>query len=208
MSGGDRNTSGTRPSGAEQPRRRIPVLVLLPLIVFGGLAVLFFVQLQSGKDVSQIPSALIDKPVPEFSLPALDGLAKDGSPVPGLATADLTGRVTVVNIWASWCAPCRAEHPLLMELARDERIVLAGINYKDKAENARRFLGSLGNPYSRVGVDEKGRAAIDWGVYGVPETFIVGAGGRIRYKFIGPLTPESYRDVFLPKLEEALAAAQ
>lgn len=193
---------------AKPPRRRIPVLVLLPLLIFGLLALLFFVQLQSGKDTSQIPSALIDKPVPEFSLPALEGLNRDGAAIPGLATGDLTGHVTVVNIWASWCAPCRAEHPLLMELAKDDRIVLAGINHKDKGPNARRFLGSLGNPYDRVGIDEKGRASIEWGVYGVPETFIVGADGRIRYKFIGPLSPQSYRDIFLPQLEEALAAAQ
>ncbi|AXS38917.1 DsbE family thiol:disulfide interchange protein [Breoghania sp. L-A4] len=188
------------------PRRKIPVLVLLPLVVFGLLAVLFFVQLRSGKDTSAIPSALIDKSVPEFVLPALDGLERDGAPVPGLASADLKGRVSVVNIFASWCAPCRAEHPLLMDLARDDRIALTGINYKDKGPNARRFLGSLGNPYERVGVDENGRAAIDWGVYGVPETFIIGADGRIRYKFIGPLSPQSYRSVFLPQLEKVLAA--
>lgn len=193
---------------AKPPRRKIPVLALLPLVIFGMLAILFFIQLQSGKDTSQIPSALIDKPVPEFSLAALEGLNRDGTAIPGLATADLEGRVAVVNIFASWCAPCRAEHPLLMDLARDKRVLLTGINYKDKGPNARRFLGSLGNPYERVGVDEKGRASIEWGVYGIPETFIIGADGRIRYKFIGPLSPQSYRDVFLPQLEEAISAAQ
>lgn len=188
------------------PRRRIPLMALLPLVVFALLAVLFLVQLLSGKDTSQVPSALIDKPAPEFTLPPVADLrGGDGAPVPGVSRADLLGQVSVVNIFASWCAPCRQEHPLLEDLARLDKAQMIGINYKDKPENARRFLGTLGNPYDRVGADDKGRAAIDWGVYGVPETFIVDAAGTIRYKFIGPLSPESYRDVFLPELDKILA---
>lgn len=197
--------AGGQPEGAA-PRRRIPLLALLPLIVFGLLAVLFLVQLLSGKDTSQVPSALIDKPAPEFSLPAVPDLVDGGAPVPGVSRADLLGQVSVVNIFASWCVPCRQEHPLLEELARSGKAQMIGINYKDKAENARRFLGTLGNPYARVGADDNGRAAIEWGVYGVPETFIVDAAGTIRYKFIGPLSEESYRNVFLPQLEQVLAS--
>lgn len=196
--------SGGRPDGTAP--RRIPLLALLPLVVFGLLAVLFLVQLVSGKDTSKVPSALIDKPAPEFSLPPVPGLIDRGTPVPGVSRADLLGKVSVVNIFASWCVPCRQEHPLLEELARSGKAQMIGINYKDKAENARRFLGTLGNPYALVGADENGRAAIEWGVYGVPETFIVDATGTIRFKFIGPLSPESYRDVFLPQLEKVLAS--
>ena len=187
-------------------RRRLPVMALLPLVVFSLLAVLFLFQLVSGKDTSEVPSALIGKPAPEFTLPPVPDLTREGAAVPGVARADLLGKVSVVNIFASWCAPCRQEHPLLEELARSGRAQMVGINYKDKPENARRFLGSLGNPYERVGADDKGRAAIDWGVYGVPETFIVDEAGTIRYKFIGPLSPDSYRDVFLPQLQKVLDA--
>ena len=171
----------------------------LPALVFVGLAVLFGVQLVSGRNPSEVPSALLNKPVPAFSLAPLDGLLADGKPVPGFSNEDLKGRVTVVNVWASWCAPCRQEHPLLVELARDPSVRVVGINQKDNPDNARRFLGALGNPFSAVGVDPNGRASIDWGVYGVPETFIVGPDGTIRYKQIGPLTPET-----LPAFKERL----
>jgi cytochrome c biogenesis protein CcmG/thiol:disulfide interchange protein DsbE len=177
----------------EAPVRRSRLLFLLPALVFGALALLFLVRLSSG-DPSKVPSALIGHLAPAFSLPALDGLHADGQPVPGLSREDLKGKVTVVNVWASWCAPCRQEHPLLMELAKDPTIRLVGINYKDNPENARRFLGTLGNPFAAVGVDQNGRTAIDWGVYGVPETFVVGPDATIRYKQIGPLTPEGLQE--------------
>ena len=199
---------GARDDGQAAPRRRIPLLALLPLIVFSLLAALFLVQLLSGKDTSQVPSALIDKPSPEFTLPPVDGLTRDGAAVAGVSRADLLGKVSIVNIFASGCVPCRPERPLLEALARSGKAQMIGINYKDKAENARRFLGTLGNPYDLVGADENGRAAIDWGVYGVPETFIVDARGTIRFKFIGPLSPQSYKDAFLPELEKVLATPQ
>ncbi|GAA0785682.1 DsbE family thiol:disulfide interchange protein [Roseibium denhamense] len=184
-------------------KRQFPLLVLLPLIVFAALAGLFLFQLTLGNDPSKIPSALIDKPAPDLSLPPVDGIVRNGQPVAGFGKADLLGNISVVNVFASWCVPCRQEHPLLEDLVeRVDGIQLIGINYKDKPENARRFLGSLGNPYRLIGADDAGRAAIDWGVYGVPETFIVDREGVIRYKFIGPLDPESYRSVFLPELEK------
>jgi cytochrome c biogenesis protein CcmG/thiol:disulfide interchange protein DsbE len=174
------------------------LLYLLPALVFTGLALLFLVRLFSG-DPARVPSALIGRPVPTFALAPLERLQAHGTPIPGLASADLIGQPTIVNIWASWCAPCRQEHPLLMDLAKDPAIRVVGINYKDNPENARRFLGALGNPFAAVGVDPNGRTAIDWGVYGVPETFVVGRDGTIRYKHIGPLTPDA-----LPALQAVL----
>jgi cytochrome c biogenesis protein CcmG/thiol:disulfide interchange protein DsbE len=170
--------------------RRTRLLFLLPALIFAGLALLFLVRLFAG-DPSRIPSALIGRPVPAFTLAPLQGLQADGKPVPGLSHEDLRGMVTVVNVWASWCAPCRQEHPLLVDLANDPTIRVVGINYKDNPENARRFLGALGNPFAAVGVDPNGRTAIDWGVYGVPETFVIGPDGTIRHKHIGPLTPDA-----------------
>jgi cytochrome c biogenesis protein CcmG/thiol:disulfide interchange protein DsbE len=168
---------------AVSPRRRI-WLAILPAAVFAGLALIFWQGLSG--DPSKVPSALINKPIPEFNLPAVEGLG-----IPGLSSSDLKmGQVAIVNVWASWCGPCRTEHPLLMELAGRSDIRLVGINYKDDAENARRFLGSLGQPFAAVGADQMGRSAVDWGVYGVPETFVVDGKGTIRYKSIGPLTPE------------------
>ena len=186
---------------ADTPPRRSRLLFLLPGLVFAALALLFLVRLFSG-DPSRLPSALIGRPVPAVQLGALEGLPADGQPVPGLTAADLKGRTTVVNVWASWCAPCRQEHPVLMDLARNPAVRVVGINYKDNAENARRFLGALGNPFAAVGVDPNGRAAIDWGVYGVPETFIVGPDGTIRYKHVGPLLRETLQP-FLAALKAA-----
>lgn len=195
---------GDAPATVE-PRRRIPIVALLPLIIFVALAGLFLFQLVLGRDPQTIPSALLDKPAPTMALGPVEGLMRDGQPVPGFSGADLLGEVTVVNVFASWCVPCRQEHPMLEELAKDGRARLFGINYKDEPENARRFLGSLGNPYDRIGADSAGRAAIEWGVYGVPETYIIDAKGIIRFKYIGPLSPESYRTDFLPQLDKVLA---
>lgn len=179
-----------------QPRPRL-WLVLIPVVVFAALAALFWKGLSG--EPSKIPSALINKPVPDFTLAAVPGLD-----VPGLASGDLTsGKVTVVNVWASWCAPCRIEHPLLTELAKRPDITLAGINYKDEPENAVRFLMTLGQPFAAVGMDRDGRAAVDWGVYGVPETFVVDGEGRIRYKHIGPLTPEAIAGKLSAEIEKA-----
>src|SRR5438876_300896 len=176
--------------------KRWPWLVLVPIALFMALAALFYRGLSGNP--SEIPSVLIDKPVPEFALAPNDGLA-----VPGFDSSDLAkGGITLVNVWASWCVPCRSEHPLLVELAKRNDIKVYGINYKDEAENARRFLGSLGNPFAAVGTDWNGRVAIDWGVYGVPETFVVDGKGIIRLKWIGELTPEAMRDTIGPKIEE------
>jgi cytochrome c biogenesis protein CcmG, thiol:disulfide interchange protein DsbE len=169
-----------------------------------ALAAVFAVQLLSGKDSSAIPSALIGKQAPQTNLPAVEGLMRDGVPVPGLNSEDFIGKLTLVNVWGSWCVPCRQEHPLLMEIAKDSRIRLVGLNYKDQPENARRFLGDLGNPFAAVGADRAGRSAIEWGVYGVPETFLVGPDGKIIYKHVGPFTPESVRDELMPTVAKAL----
>jgi cytochrome c biogenesis protein CcmG/thiol:disulfide interchange protein DsbE len=181
------------------------LVVLIPLVGFLGLAALFVIRLGAG-DASRIPSALIGQPAPLTNLPPLPGLARDGTPVPGLDPAAFRGEVSVINVWASWCVPCRDEAPLLVRLAQDKRIRIVGINYKDQADNARRFLGRYGDPYAANGVDENGRAAIDWGVYGVPETFVVGRDAHIAYKLIGPITPENLDAVLKPEIEKAIAA--
>ena len=154
-------------------RSGVRIAVILPLLVLLALAALFWSRLGSG-DPSQLPSALIGRPVPATDLPPIAGLTRDGQPVAGLAAADFAGKVMLVNVWASWCVPCHDEAPLLMKLAEDPRIRIAGINYKDQPDNARRFLGRYGNPFAASGADPNGRAAIEWGVYGVPETFVVG----------------------------------
>ena len=184
-------------------RRRL--IVFIPLAAFLALAALFVLRLGAG-DPSRIPSALIGHPAPATSLPPLAGLERDGKAVPGLDSADFKGEVTVLNVWASWCVPCRDEAPLLLKLAADRRVRIVGINYKDQPDNARRFLGRYGNPFSANGTDDNGRAAIEWGVYGVPETFIVGRDGRIAYKLIGPITPDNLDASLKPAIEKALAA--
>jgi cytochrome c biogenesis protein CcmG/thiol:disulfide interchange protein DsbE len=185
--------------------RRRRLLVLLPLIVFLALAALFLFRLGAG-DPSKLPSALIGRPVPQTDLPPVAGLLRDGAPVAGLASADFKGAVSVVNVWASWCVPCHDEAPLLMRMSADKRIRLVGINYKDQAENARRFIGRYGNPFAAVGADVSGRASIDWGVYGVPETFVVGRDGRIAYKLVGPITAGNLETTLKPQIDKALAA--
>ncbi|QPC42329.1 DsbE family thiol:disulfide interchange protein [Kaustia mangrovi] len=188
---------------SDAPRRRRPWLTLLPVGIFVALAVVFLLRLEGG-DPSKVPSPLIGKPVPDFALPGLSGLKSEGIPVPGFSAADLkTGKVTLVNIWASWCVPCRDEHPILMQLASRQDIRVFGINYKDKPENARRFIGLHGNPFEAVGVDEDGRASVDWGVYGVPETFVVNGKGVITFKWIGPMSPEIAKDKIIPAIEAA-----
>jgi len=185
-----------------RPRRFI---VLAPLILFAGLTVLFLVRLNAG-DPSLIPSALIGHPVPQTALPPIAGLKRDGAAVPGVDPASFKGAVTVVNVWASWCVPCHDEAPLLMQLAQDQRLRVIGINYKDDADNARRFLGRYGNPFAAAGADQNGRAAIEWGVYGVPETFVIGRNARIAYKLVGPITPENFQSILVPQIDKALAA--
>jgi cytochrome c biogenesis protein CcmG/thiol:disulfide interchange protein DsbE len=188
---------------SETPPARRRLVVLLPLIVFLALAALFYFRLGAG-DPSRIPSALIGRAVPQTDLPGVAALARDGQAVPGLSAADMKGTVTLLNVWASWCVPCHDEAPLLMQLAEDRRIRVVGINYKDQPDNARRFLGRYGNPFAAVGADQNGRVSIDWGVYGVPETFLVGRDGRIAYKLVGPITPGNLDSVLKPEIEKAL----
>jgi cytochrome c biogenesis protein CcmG/thiol:disulfide interchange protein DsbE len=177
-------------------KRRAGV-VLLPVVLFAGLAFLFWRGLSG--DPSSLPSALIGKPVPEMSLPPVEGLS-----VPSFDTATLMqGGITIVNVWGSWCIPCRDEQPLLTELAKRKDIRLVGIDYKDDPDNARVFLGTLGNPFAAIAADREGRAAVDWGVYGVPETFIVDGKGMIRYKWIGPLTAEGLTGMLAAEIEKA-----
>jgi cytochrome c biogenesis protein CcmG, thiol:disulfide interchange protein DsbE len=180
-------------------------LVSLPLVGFLALAGLFLLRLHGG-DPSKIPSALIGHPAPQTALPALQGLVNDGAQVPGLDPAAFKGKVSIVNVWASWCVPCHDEAPLFTQLAKDKRLQVVGINYKDGPDNARRFLGRYGNPFGIVGVDGNGRAAIEWGVYGVPETFVVGRDGTILYKMVGPVTPENIDSVLKVEIEKALKA--
>jgi cytochrome c biogenesis protein CcmG/thiol:disulfide interchange protein DsbE len=195
-------TSADSEDGAIGRRR---IIVLAPLVVFLGLAALFLLRLFAG-DPSRLPSALIGHPAPQIELPAVAGLDRDGKPVPGLDPAQFKGAVTVVNVWASWCVPCHAEAPLLMKLAADKRLRLVGINYKDDPDNARRFLGRYGNPFAAAGADANGRASIEWGVYGVPETFVVGRDARIAYKLVGPITADNIDTVLMPQIDKALAA--
>ncbi|WP_341760036.1 DsbE family thiol:disulfide interchange protein [Candidatus Endowatersipora endosymbiont of Watersipora subatra] len=159
----------------------------IPFVIFSGLAVVFFIQLNSASKISDLSSVLIGKQVPEFDLPGLKGLNHKGIPILGLSDSSLVGQPSLINIFASWCFPCHEEHPFLMSLGKEGIIDVLGINYKDKTGNALRFLGGLGNPYKRVGVDQDGDVAIDWGVYGIPETFLVDSSGVIRHKIVGPI---------------------
>jgi cytochrome c biogenesis protein CcmG, thiol:disulfide interchange protein DsbE len=186
------------------PQRRSR-LIVLPLIVFFALAALFWFRLGDG-DPSRIPSALIGHPAPQTSLPPLQGLRSGGAQVPGLDPENFKGKVSIVNVWASWCVPCHDEAPLLAELAKDSRLQLIGINYKDASGSARRFLSRYGNPFASVGVDGDGRAAIEWGVYGVPETFIVDRNAKIAYKLVGPITPENIGSALMAEIDKAVNA--
>jgi len=195
--------SDTADQNNQARRRRF--IVLVPLILFAGLTALFLVRLNAG-DPSLIPSALIGHPVPQTALPPIAGLKRDGAAVPGIDPASFQGAVSVVNVWASWCVPCHDEAPLLMQLSQDQRLRVIGINYKDDADNARRFLGRYGNPFAAAGTDQNGRAAIEWGVYGVPETFVIGRDARIAYKLVGPITTDNFQSILLPQIDKALAA--
>lgn len=199
MSAAPRNEGAPAASGGG---RRL--VIFLPFVVFMALAALFFFRLGAG-DPSRLPSALIGRPVPQTTLPPLVGLRRNGEQVPGLSPADFKNAVTVVNVWASWCVSCRDEAPLLMKMAEDRRIRILGINYKDAPDNALRFLERYGNPFVASGTDPNGRASIEWGVYGVPETFITGRDGRIAFKLVGPVTAENLAKVLMPEIEKALA---
>ncbi len=195
--------SGATPSERPSTMRR-GILVLLPLVVFLGLAALFYVGLRDG-DPSLLPSALIGKPMPKTDLPPVAGLMRNGAQVPGLNDATFKDKVTLVNVWASWCVPCRDEVPFLEQLSRDKRFQLVGINYKDAPDDARRFLGRFGNPYAASGADRSGRESINWGVYGVPETYVVDRTGHITYKLVGPVSAGNLQSVLMPAIEKALA---
>jgi len=192
----------TDPAQPASTRSRLGIY--LPLILFSALAVLFLFRLFAG-DPQRLPSALIGKPAPATSLPAMPGLAAGGAAVPGIVGASRPGVVTVLNVFASWCIPCRDEHPVLVDMARTAKaanIRLVGLNYKDQPENARRFLTALGNPYAAIGADENGRVGIDWGVYGVPETYVIDKAGVIRFKQIGPVTQDVLEKTILPLIRE------
>lgn len=165
-------------------------LLFVPLIAFAAAAVIFYFLL--GRDVHLVPSPLIGKPVPQFNLPPVQGRRL------GLSSEDLVGHVSLVNVFASWCVACRAEHPLLMQLHRSGAVALYGLDYKDPPDDAAKWLDTMGDPYARTGADINGRVAIDWGVYGVPETFVVDAQKRIAYKQIGPVTQEILDTVIMP----------
>lgn len=175
------------------------LLAFLPLVIFVALAAIFLYQLKEGENPNKVPSVLIGTKAPSLDLKALEGLKReDGAPVPALNNQIIKNKLALINVFASWCAPCRQEHPLLLSLARDQRITLVGVNYKDKQENALRFLNELGNPYVAVGVDPDGQTSIDWGVYGVPETYLVGQDGTILFKQIGPFTPTIIEQKLMP----------
>lgn len=176
--------------------------MFLPAVAFFALVIVFAMMLsREGRDTSALPSALIGRSAPLTPLPPIQGLNDaDGVPLPGLEPDQLRGKISLVNVWASWCAPCRQEHPYLMALSEDPRLQIVGLNHKDKSENAVQFLTALGNPYDLVGADNNGRASIEWGVYGVPETFLVGPDATIRYKHTGPLTPEIIERELMPEI--------
>ncbi len=183
------------------------VLVLLPLLVFAGMAGLFAYRMGTGVDSSEIPSVLIGSPAPEHAYPPLTGLTEDGRQVPGFSTEDLLGKVSLVNVFASWCGPCRVEHPALMALSETPGLTMVGVNYKDDAVQALSFLKDLGNPYDVVGVDAEGRRSIDWGLYGVPETFLVGPDGTIVDKIVGPIEASDLEGRFGDNMKRLLDEA-
>jgi cytochrome c biogenesis protein CcmG/thiol:disulfide interchange protein DsbE len=181
------------PAPVADERRIIRLRYLVPAAAFMALVMTFVWAL--GRDPRTIPSALIDKPVPEFTLPPVKGRTL------GLSSSDLVGEVSLVNVFASWCVACREEHPLFMRMKSEGIVPIHGLNYKDEPDNAARWLNTSGDPYTRTGVDLNGRVAIEWGVYGVPETFVITKDGRIAHKHIGPLTPQALEDTILPLIK-------
>ena len=180
-------TEATLKTGEE---RRSLLRLLAPLVAVTGLIALLAIGL--GHDPREIPSVLIGKPVPKFSLPAVRGRS------PGLSSADLKGQVSLVNVFASWCVACKEEHPVLMQMKREGLVPIHGLNYKDQPADAQNWLDEMGDPYTRTGADIDGRVAIDWGVYGVPETFVIDREGRIAFKQIGPVTPKLVEETLRP----------
>lgn len=167
---------------------------IIPLVIFGAMVAFFVVGLD--KDPTKLPSTFIDKPAPAFNLPQLHRVNEHFSP------ADMKGKVWILNVWASWCAACRSEHPLFMELARRGEVTLVGLNYKDQREDAQKWLRALGNPYVLSVSDLSGDVGIDYGVYGVPESFLIDKEGVIRYKHVGPVSPKDWQEILKPKIEE------
>ncbi|MGE0700275.1 MAG: DsbE family thiol:disulfide interchange protein [Hyphomicrobiaceae bacterium] len=192
------------PPSVPAGRRRLR-LVLVPLLIFTAMAGLFALALRKG-DPSKIPSALIGRPAPVLELPPLAGVAAAADAPASVAASIGKGRPVVVNFWASWCVPCAEEHPQLVALAQRSGVRLVGINYKDQPASALRFLEQHGNPYAVTGTDTSGRAAIEWGVYGMPETFIVDGRGIVVFKHVGPITPASLERQVLPAIAKAGAA--
>lgn len=192
-----------KPERPEPPRRNR--IVLLPILGFVALAALFAYALR-GNDPTKLPSALLGKQAPATELAAMPALTRNNVPVPGITTADLTkGDVVLVNFWASWCVPCVQEHPVLTELKKQTGVRLLGVDHKDPEPGGSKFLARYGNPFDAVGIDGNGRVSIEWGVYGMPETFVVNGRGRITYKHVGPITPEIMRSVIIPQIEKAKA---
>ena len=192
--------AGATPERRAGTRRR-RLIVFIPLVVFLALAALFMYRLGAG-DPSRIPSALIGRPAPSTNLPPIPGLERDGRPVPGLDGAAFNGEVTVLNVWASWCVACRDEHPVLTALARSGIAPVYGLNYKDKRDEAIEWLRRFGDPYQASLFDADGRVGIDYGVYGVPETYVIDKQGVIRYKRIGPVTPDIVKQKIAPLIVE------
>jgi len=198
-------TNQEKPQANKKPRIWTSIL---PLFVFLGIAGASYSLLSTeGRDVSALPSALLDKPAPNLGIPELKGLTVNGDQIPGMSQDMFKGKISIVNVFASWCVPCRQEHPQIVELGKDERLQMVGLNQRDNSKNALGFLSELGNPYDVVGVDRSGRASIEWGVYGVPETFIVNHEGHIIHKHVGPVSPRALQEKIMPIIEDAIQSA-
>lgn len=174
------------------------LLLLLPVLLFVVVGLFFAWGLT--RDPSRIPSELIDRPLPQFDMPAIEGFEE------GLSTDDLTGEVALLNVFASWCPPCHIEHPLLVEIARNDLVPIYGLNWKEKPGDGKAWLDRLGNPYEKVGDDQAGRVAIDLGVTGAPETFVIDREGRVRYKVVGPITEDLWNETLWPLIQELRAS--